>query len=205
MPTPGRTLSSVESPSSVEPLPLFRPEAIAALQQKFYGEIILIRPFSLVLLCWFALGITAAVLGFLFLGQYTERARVPGMMTISAVSGMSAAAPQMAAELYVPGRWIGRLHAGSRLVLRCDSCSPQFSRQVGTVLQVADAPLAQTELAQSSLDLPGPVYKIAVSLPPQAPQFTQLNPSPQAGVRVEAEIPLGRKPLIKWFFERSGS
>ncbi len=200
MPIPGRTLSSEERPSSVEPLPLFRPEAIAALQQKFYGEIILIRPFSLMLLCWFALGITAAVLGFLFLGQYTERARVPGVITVSGVSS-----PQMAAELYVPGRWIGRLHAGSRLFLRCDSCAPPFGRQAGTVLQVADAPLGQTELAQRSLDLPGPVYKIAVSLTPQAAQITQANPSPQAGVRVEAEIPLGRKPLIKWFFERSGS
>ena len=84
MPAPGKTLSSVERGSveshsnQGEPLPLFRPEAIAALQQKFYGEIILVRPFSLMLLCWFALGITAAVLGFLFLGQYTERARVPG-------------------------------------------------------------------------------------------------------------------------------
>ncbi|HEX3585047.1 MAG TPA: hypothetical protein VH024_03585 [Candidatus Angelobacter sp.] len=205
MPTPGRTLSSVESPSSAEPLPLFRPEAIAALQQKFYGEIILIRPFSLMLLCWFALGITAAVVGFLFLGQYTERARVPGVMTISRLSGMPAGAPQLAAELYVPGRWIGRLHPGSQLILRCDSCTPPIGRQAGTVLQVADAPLGQTELAQRSLDLPGPVYKIAVSLPPQTAQITQANPSPQAGVRVEAEIPLGRKPLIKWFFERSGS
>jgi len=201
MPTSGKTLSSVESPSnSVEPLPLFRPEAIAALQQKFYGEIILIRPFSLMLLCWFALGISAAVLGFLFLGQYTERARVPGVMTVS-----EASSPQLAAEIYVPGRWIGRVHAGSQISLRCDSCSPQFGRQVGTVLQVAEAPLAQTELAQKSLDLPRPVYKIAVSLQPKAAQITQANPSPQAGVRVEAEIPLGRKPLIKWFFERSGS
>jgi hypothetical protein len=200
MPTPGSTLSSEERPSSVEPLPLFRPEAIAALQQKFYGEIILIRPFSLMLLCWFALGISAAVLGFLFLGQYTERARVPGVMTVSDVSS-----PQMAAEIYVPGRWIGRLHAGSQISLRCDSCSPQFGRQIGTVLQVAETPLAQTELAQRSLDLSGQVYKIAVSLQPKAAQITQANPSPQAGVRVEAEIPLGRKPLIKWFFERSGS
>ena len=66
-----------------EPLPLFRPEAVAALQQKFHGEIILIRPFPLMLLCWFALGITAAVLGFFFLGQYTEKARVPGIITIT--------------------------------------------------------------------------------------------------------------------------
>src|SRR6476469_3948137 len=93
MPIPGRTLSSEERPSSsVEPLPLFRPEAIAALQQKFYCEIILIRPFSLVLLCWFALGITAAVLGFLFLGQYTERARVQGVITFNQSAEANAAA-----------------------------------------------------------------------------------------------------------------
>jgi hypothetical protein len=49
------------------------------------------------------------------------------------------------------------------------------------------------------------IYKIKVSLPPQAAQTMQVNPSTQAGVRVEAEIPLGHKPLIKWFFERSGS
>src|ERR1051326_7076854 len=174
MPTPGRTLSSVESPSSAEPLPLFRPEALAALQQKFYGEIILIRPFSLVLLCWFALGITAAVLGFLFLGQYTERARVPAVMTTSQVSGISAGAPQMA-EFYVPGRWIGRLHAGSRIFLRCDSCSPQFGRQGGTVLQFSDALWGEKELPKRIRARPGGVYKIVVSPPPQAAQFTQLN------------------------------
>ena len=82
MPVTGKTLSSVESHSNHgEPLPLFRPEAVAALQQKFHGEIILIRPFPLMLLCWFALGITAAVLGFFFLGQYTEKARVAGVIT----------------------------------------------------------------------------------------------------------------------------
>jgi hypothetical protein len=62
----------------------------------------------------------------------------------------------------------------------------------------------------ANLNLAGPgnkiqLYKIKVSLPPQAAQTMQLNPSPQSGMRVEAEIPLGRKPLIKWFFERSGS
>src|SRR6478736_2384771 len=106
MPAPGKTLSSVERRSveshsnQGEPLPLFRPEAIAALQQKFYGEIILIRPFPLMLLCWFALGITAAVLGFLFLGQYTERARVPGIIN----SGGPAEA-----AVYVPARMIAGL------------------------------------------------------------------------------------------------
>src|SRR6476659_4728258 len=106
MPTPGKTLGSmergsVESHSNGHPLPLFRPEAIAALQQKFYGEIILVRPFSLMLLCWFALGITAAVLGFLFLGQYTERARVPGIMSASSLSYPGSAGGGAGAAFYV--------------------------------------------------------------------------------------------------------
>ena len=103
MPIPGKTLSSTESHSNHgEPLPLFRPEAIAALQQKFHGEIILIRPFPLMLLCWFALGITAAVLGFLFLGQYTEKARVPGVITISGPAAPNSSAAKSEAEIYVP-------------------------------------------------------------------------------------------------------
>jgi len=200
MPALGKTLSSVESHSSETPLPLFRPEAIAALQQKFYGEIILIRPFPLMLLCWFALGITAAVLGFLFLGQYTERARVPGIIN----SGLSEAA------VYVPARMIAGLHPGTQLTLRCSSCPAQFARQVGTVLEIPQSPATPADLSQANLDLAGPgntiaIYKIKVSLPPQAAQTMQVDPSTQAGVRVEAEIPLGHKPLIKWFFERSGS
>jgi hypothetical protein len=200
---------------NTQPLPLFRPEAIAAVQQKFHGEIILVRPFSLMLLGWFAVGITAAVLGFLLLGQYTERARVHGRMTISNTADARSSSSSLGAELYVPGSWIGQLHRGSKLSLRCEACSAQFARQIGTVLEIPDAPLGQTELSQMDLNLAGPVdkipvykipmYKIKVSLPPQAAQILQLNPSPQTGMRVEAEIPLGRKPLIKWFFERSGS
>jgi hypothetical protein len=211
MPLPGKTLSSVESHSNHgEPLPLFRPEAIAALQQKFYGEIILVRPFSLMLLCWFALGITAAVLGFLFLGQYTERARVPGIMSASSLSYPGSASGGTGAEFYVPASLRDRVHVGAQLTLRCDSCPPKFARQVGTVLEVPQAPVDPAELSHKNPGLAGPldniqVYKIKVSLPPQAAQTMQVDPSTQTGVRVEAEIPLGHKPLIKWFFERSGS
>ena len=207
MPAPGNTLSSIER-SSVEshsnpsePLPLFRPEAIAALQQKFHGEIILIRPFPLMLLCWFALGITAAVFGFFFLGQYTEKTRVPGIITSAA---------QSQAAIYVPASLIARLHPGTQLSVRCGSCPAQFARQVGTVQEIPQSPLSPTEMSEANLNLAGTgnqiqFYKIKVSLPPQAAQTMQVNPSTQAGVRVEAEIPLGHKPLIKWFFERSGS
>lgn len=206
MPAPGNTLSSVErgsveSHNNEPPLPLFRPEAIAALQQKFHGEIILIRPFPLMLLCWFALGITAAVLGFFFLGQYTEKTRVPGIITN---------AGQSEAAIYVPANLIARLHPGTQLSVRCDSCPAQFARQVGTIQEIPQSPLSPADISEANLSLAGTgnqiqFYKIKVSLPPQAAQTMQVNPSTQAGAKVEAEIPLGHKPLIKWFFERSGS
>ena len=211
MPAPGKILvsmerssmerGSVENRSNETPLPLFRPEAVAALQQKFHGEIILIRPFPLMLLCWVALGITAAVLGFFFFGQYTEKARVPGIITT---------AGQSEAALYVPAGMIARLHPGTQLSLRCNSCAAQFARQVGTVLEIPQSPLSPADMSQANLNLSGTgnkmqLYKIKVSLPPQAAQTMQVNPSTQAEVKVEAEIPLGHKPLIKWFFERSGS
>jgi len=216
MPARGKTLLSIERSSDErglgeshsnpsEPLPLFRPEAIAALQQKFYGEIILVRPFSLMLLCWFALGITAAVLGFLFLGQYTERARVPGLVSASSLSDPVGSG----AEFYVPGNLRDRLHVGSQLTLRCDLCPAKFAHQRGTILDITQTPMDPTEFSQKNPGLVGPldksIYKIKVSLPPQAAQTMQVNPSTQAGPKVEAEIPLGHKPLIKWFFERSGS
>jgi hypothetical protein len=213
LPLPGETLDSAVRHNS-EPLPLFRPEALAAVQQKFYGEIILIRPFPLMLLGWFAVGIAAAVLGFLLLGQYTERARVSGVV-VAPFAGSVPSASSLEAEFYVPGRWISRLHPGEQLALRCGTCSAQFAPQIGTVQAISDTPLGPAELAGVSLSLDGPankipvykipMYKIKVSLPPQAAQFAQLNPSPQTGVRMEAEIPLGRKPLIQWFFERPGS
>jgi hypothetical protein len=221
MPVTGKTLGSVERGSvergsvesnsnHAEPLPLFRPEAVAALQHKFYGEIILIRPFPLMLLCWFALGITAAVMGFLFLGQYTEKARVPAVITTVGPAAANAGSAKAEAAVYVPEKMITRLHPGTQLTLRCDSCAAQFTRQVGTVLEVPQSPVSPLDLAKVNLNVAGTgnntqLYKIKVSLPPQAAQTMQVNPSTHAAVRVEAEIPLGHKPLIKWFFERSGS
>ena len=205
MPLPGQSFSTEDRHNSVEPLPLFRPEALAAQQQKFYGEIILIRPFSLVLLSWFAIGITASVAAFLLLGHYTERAHVSGIIAGGPASGSNA--ENLEASFFVPGRLVGRLHPGNQLTLSCGACSAPFSQQTGTVLAIPDAPLGRAELSQIDRNLSGPlsipVYEIKVSLPPQAARIWQLNPSPQTGMRVEADIPLGRKPLIKWFFERS--
>jgi len=55
------------------PLPLFRPEVLAAQQQKFYGEVLLVRPFSGQFFIFLGLVLSAAVFALLLLRQYTEK------------------------------------------------------------------------------------------------------------------------------------
>lgn len=179
-----------------KPLPLFRPEAILNQQQKSYGQIILIRPLSLMVLSWLALAIVAVPVGFLLLGHYTEMAFVPGVVLPMQHSTAGNQDPQ--AEFYFPSRWAELLKPGTQLSVRCKTCSPELARQSATVLTVSSTPL--NPAPQTSLK-PENLYRVTVSLPPQA-AFIQLSEIPQTR-RVEAEVPLGRKPLIQWFFERS--
>jgi hypothetical protein len=190
--------SQNSGPHQSASLPLFRPEALAAQQQKFHGEIILIRPLSLAVLSWIAIGIAAVVVVFLFLGRYTERIHASGTIVTAS------SARNLQAFIFIPGHRINRIHTGDQVSLRCADCSTPFSQWTGTVLGLPAAPLGEAERSQLPVHLSGPVYKIAVSLPPQAAQISR-NALPQTEAAIEAEIPLGRKPLIKWVFERSGS
>jgi hypothetical protein len=171
------------------PLPLFRQEALLHQQQKFYGDIILIRPLSLTLLAWLALAIVALTVGLLWFGRYTEKLRLP-------VSLSTGAADQV--QLQVPGRLLALVQPGKHVTIRCRSCSPPVSES-GTVVSISNAPLA------ASAEVAEPAYKVTVSLAPPAIQTLGLNHPSQVETRVEAEIPLGRKPLIQWFFSRPAS
>lgn len=60
--------------------PLFRPEALDAQRGAWLGGIQLIRPLSLSLLTVVAAAAVASVLAYLWLGHYTSKARVPGVL-----------------------------------------------------------------------------------------------------------------------------
>lgn len=60
--------------------PLFRPEVLQAQQQAWLGGIQLIRPLSLSLLTACAVGAAALVVGYLYFGEYTRKARVGGVL-----------------------------------------------------------------------------------------------------------------------------
>src|SRR5438270_960476 len=192
MRTPG-TISDSRAPhNGGNPLPLFRQEALLHQQQKFYGDIVLIRPLSLTLLTWLAIAIVALAIGLLGFGRYTEKVRLP----VSLSAGIDVTNQ---VELRVPGRWLAFVQPGMHVSVRCRSC-PSPITEMGTVLAISNTPLTA-----SGPEAFSPAYKVTVSLPPLAAQTLGLNHSPQAGTGVEAEIPLGRKPLIKWFFGRPAS
>ena len=186
-----------------KPLPLFRPEAILNQQQKSYGDIILIRPLSLTLLTVLALAIVALASAFLLLGHYTEKARVSGALLAEPAGASSSNSAGLRAELYVPSRLLASVEPGARLQLHCESCPQKLREQAATVLKVSDTPITPDSSANTKASEPS--YKVTVSLPPGAAQSAAFNHPPQTGVPVEAEIPLGRKPLLKWLFKPSGS
>jgi hypothetical protein len=203
MPPPDGILDTSAHHNGATPLPLFRPEAILHQQQKSYGEIILIRPLSLTLFTCLALVIIALAGAFLLLGRYTEKARVSGAL-LAPPSGTSSSNGTLRAELYVPARWLASVQPGTRLVLRCRGCSSEFAEQPATVVEISAAPSSPGGDAASTKSFE-PSYKVTLSLPPQAAQLAGLNLSPQTRMPVEADLSLGRKPLIKWLFEPSGS
>jgi len=60
--------------------PLFRPEALDGQRRSWLGAILLIRPLPLTLLTLFTAGVAAAVIGFLFVGEYTRKAHLSGVL-----------------------------------------------------------------------------------------------------------------------------
>src|SRR5215469_12736366 len=192
---PDETRDSAQN-NGDQPLPLFRPEAILNQQQKSYGDIILIRPLSLTLLTVLALAIVALAAAFLLLGHYTEKARVSGALLAEPAGASSPNDAGLRAELYVPGRLLASVEPGARLQLHCGSCPQKLREQDVTVLKVSDTPITP-DSSSADTKASEPSYKVTVSLPPGAVQSAAFNHPPQAGVPVEAEIPLGRKPLLK--------
>jgi hypothetical protein len=175
-----------------QPLPLFRPEALASQQQKLYGEILLIRPLSLAFLGWLGLAISASILGFLLLGQITEKTRVLGVLLPPGGGGASSDE----AMLFVPDRILGFVQPGKQLWL----VGPADQRQSATVELVSSLAVDPARAPFSEkLAGKGPMHRVLVVL------SSPIGETAQPGsTKIEAEVALGKKSLIKWLFQRAG-
>ena len=186
----GKKTSSIpkmEQSNAANPLPLFRPEALASQGNQLYGEILLVRPLSLALLGWLGICIAAATLAFLLLGSFTEKMRVAGVLASSGAG--------LEARLYVPGRFATALKPGSRIGLACPDCpDARLKQPSGAVTSIVPSSRDHESSAAASPN----EYLVTVTL---APPYEITLPSAQ---RVEADLTLGRRPLLKWMFERPG-
>ncbi len=59
---------------------LFRPEALNAKQTAWLGSVLLIRPLSFTIVAWGALVLALGAAALFFIGEYTKRARVTGLL-----------------------------------------------------------------------------------------------------------------------------
>lgn len=181
-------------------LPLFRPEALAA-QQKFQGEILLIRPFSLIFFGWLGIGIAAMVFGYLALGHYTERARAPAFLEPRQEEVLSATAHPLEAVFYFPARWLSSIQPGEQLRLYCQSCADPSQALTGTVMEVTAAqPGTKGTLGPGiGQDV---TCKATIALPTQLAPNTYGNFA-EPDLKLSVEIPLGRKRLLHWLMASS--
>jgi len=167
---------------------LFRQEALDNQEQRLYGDILLIRPFSLVFLAWLGTGLTALVAAVLIWGEYTDQARIPGI--VKTASG------RMEASMDVPARFAAHLRAGTQVHVSCPSCP---SRYKGTVTIIASPATGAGDSAPNCAPAHEPVYRIVVALE------SQPGPAIPDGSRIEADLPLERRPLLRWIFSRSAA
>lgn len=176
--------SGTSIPGCPNPLPLFRPEAVAA-RQAAQGQVLTIRPFPWTWFMGLIAFFLASALGLLLFSRYQPRATVSG--AISSMKSVPAPA-HLETTFYIPQKWTRNLHPGTSVVVHCAHCPGRALTGVVTAIAADDT---SPELAR-----PGPFFKVtvAVSLPNSLPAGTeQFRP----GTKLEAEFPLERRPLIR--------
>ena len=174
----------------------FRKEVLDARRQSWLGNISLAQPLRWQVVAGVAMALATAVLCVLFFGTYTARSRVVGELVPA-----SAAVPRLQAQLLIPGRAIGFIEPGDRILLRYRAFPYQtFGHQVGRVASIspnAIAPAGATRGAER-------VYRVLVDLQQQAVtargKYTPLRP----GMLLDADILGERRRLYEWILKPRG-
>ena len=140
---------NVNSPSSA-PLPLFRPEPIAA-RLRMEGEVLLVRPLSLSLLTGLALGVAAALIAGLLLIRVPESRSLP-------VATTSTGAENGTITFAVPQDMAAKIAVADRLPLTFTSAAGAPQKTFATVEHATALPDGETEIAAriSPPDVPLP-------------------------------------------------
>jgi len=175
-----------ETQCATEPLPLFRPEVLCR-QERFFGEVLLIRPFSFWFLGRLVIGAAALTSCVLFFGTYTETMPVRGVL-------WRGPTPQ-SALVAVP-----YLHAavepGTHIAIRCLHCANPAA-QFPAIARSASSLTAQTGKAGSNS------ARQIMELSYEARAASSFKQSLSPGTAVELTVPVGQRRLFELFEPRS--
>jgi hypothetical protein len=183
------TPETAETHCAAQPLPLFRPEVLCR-QEKFFGEPLFVRSFSVPFLASFIAGAAVIACSALFFGKYTEMIPVQGVLLRGpALEGSSAPASGRHASVAVFQLPIA-ITPGAHLAIRCFHCAHPGAEFPATVCRVsrfaAPATIADSLEARQLVD-----FSYETPFP-----FQQL---PAFGTRVEILVPVGRRRLFELF------
>ncbi len=101
----------------------------------------------------------------------------------------------------MPSRAIGSVHVGDAVRVRYQAFpSPRYGTFAGAITEIS-----KTLLEPADLDGPitanEPVYRVTVALERQTVVIGGETWPLQAGMQLEADVPLVRRRLIEWVFE----
>lgn len=161
------------------PLPLFRPEPIAA-RLRMEGEVVLIRPLSITLLSGLALLLAFAGTAALLLIRVPEIRSIPVAISTAADSKISFTVPQ---------RLASRLAIGDHLSLLVPSATGEPHKTDMTILDLRSSPAATADSASSTA--------LVIATAPDSQQSL-------SGGRGSAEVPVGSRSLLNWLLHREG-
>lgn len=168
-------------------LPLFRQEALVA-QAKTHGEILLIRPLSLMFLTGLLATSIAAGLAFLLAATYEQT---------QPVAAAQLANTPAKAVFDVPASW-NQLHVGSPIAMKWQGCGAQARRFTARVIDLSrQSPSTNT---QNTSGDSGDDSKVQVTVALPAEFSTVGSP----GGVLDAEIPRGRQAFLHWLFGGQG-
>lgn len=179
--------SHPENGNGTPALPLFRAEAMAARQSN-QGDILLIRPFSLLFLSCLGIGITLALLCFLIFGRYAPRTRVMATITSAKQSAFSVRLQDFAGDS-------SQIAPGRQIFVRCTGCSSFVPAEV-TSISAASSASNCSDPDCSAKKLPAPSISVSLHLEGTAP--VRLG----VGARLEIEISRPSRRLIRWLLDK---
>jgi hypothetical protein len=189
---PSRAMQqSAETQCATGPLPLFRPEVLCK-QGRFFGEVLLIRPFSCGFLGWLTCGAAALTFCVLFFGTYTEMVRVRGVLLRGpTLESLQYTSPEGKALVAVPYLRVA-IEPGTHIAMRCLRCADSVAQLPAIAQRVSNLTAPAAKPGSNSA-------RQILELSYEASAATSLKQLSAPGTAVELALPIGERRLFKLF------